>query len=82
MRCSSRRCPCPCPSLLTTPQVFSELIDISVRIGHSDNEQRELESKAEVLRQRAHDRNMAKIRQDIQQVQAENAALAAKLAAL
>ena len=62
--------------------MFAQLIDVSVKIGHSENEQRELESKNDSLRAKITERNMGKIREDLRQVMSENAALQAKLAAL
>ena len=59
--------------------MFGQLIEIAGTIGHTENEQRELESKNETLKAKITERNMGKIREDIRAVQAENAAMNAKL---
>jgi hypothetical protein len=75
-RCCAR--PCNCRLLV---QAFGKLIDNATTMGALENEQRELDFKCETLTQKISERSIGKIKEDIRQVQVENAALQAKLAA-
>jgi|TARA_B110000208_G_scaffold70061_1_gene90406 hypothetical protein len=57
--------------------LFNELRSLNEKIGRADKETREAQNKAQAMRARNIDANLAKIKEDIVQVQRENAGLGA-----
>lgn len=59
----------------TIRDLFNDLRETTGKVGSSDKEGREMQNKAQALRARNIDANLAKIKHDIEQVKNENAAV-------
>ena len=66
-------------SLVSLRQFFEELVNAVSERGKADNVARDLEARSEQLASRNTANNMERIQRDLQQVKAENDAMAARL---